>query len=78
MNPDYSDMFRSLHPGYFERESIRSLPPEEVFEEQLPDPHVFDPKMISPRGHPFFVPKWKPRWKVPDFYPVKSAKVETD
>ena len=30
------------------------------------------------RGHPFYVPKWKLKWKVPDFHPVKSAKVEAD
>ena len=47
MNPDYSDMFRTLHPDYFERESIRSLPPEEVFEEQLLDLHTFDPNAVK-------------------------------
>ena len=31
----YSDLFFSLKPGFFERESIRSLPEEEVFSEQV-------------------------------------------
>ena len=37
MRIDYADMFHALHPGFFDEESIRALPPEEVFEEQILD-----------------------------------------
>ena len=32
---DYADLFAAVHPGFFEKERIRSLPPEEVYEEQM-------------------------------------------
>lgn len=41
MNTSYTDMFHTLYPRFFASESIRSLPPEHVFEEQILDLHSF-------------------------------------
>lgn len=38
---NYADMFTALHPGFFEKEYIRSLPPEHIFDEQVLDLHTF-------------------------------------
>lgn len=38
---DYADLFNTLHPGFFEKEYIRSLPPEYIFDEQILDLHTF-------------------------------------
>lgn len=38
---NYADLFNTLHPGYFEKAYIRSLPPEEVYDEQILDLHTF-------------------------------------
>ncbi len=32
---DYAQMFHHMHPGFFERESIRRIPRDEVFEEMI-------------------------------------------
>ena len=34
---NYADMFSTLHPGFFEKEYIRTLPPEDIFDEQVLD-----------------------------------------
>ena len=47
MKFDCMDLFLSLHPGFFERESIRSLPLEDVSEEQILDLHAFSPDALS-------------------------------
>lgn len=44
---NYADMFHKLHPGYFERDDIRSLPPEDVFDEQILDLHGFSPDAVK-------------------------------
>lgn len=41
MPMDYAKLFHTLQPGFFDSESIRSLPPEDVFEEQILDLHAF-------------------------------------
>ena len=33
----YDELFHSMHPGFFEEDSIRALPKEDVFSEQLLD-----------------------------------------
>lgn len=38
---NYADMFSALQPGFFEKEYIRSLPPEHIFDEQVLDLHTF-------------------------------------
>ena len=43
MNIDRIALFNTVQPGFFERESIRSLPPEYEFEEQILDLHAFSP-----------------------------------
>lgn len=47
MNINYTDLFNALHPGFFQEERIRSLPPEEVFEEQILDLHTFSPDAVK-------------------------------
>lgn len=47
MSINYTDLFNALHPGFFQQEGIRSLPPEEVFEEQLLDLHTFSPHAVQ-------------------------------
>lgn len=47
MNINYTDLFNTLHPGFFQEEHIRSLPPEEVFEEQILDLHTFSPDAVK-------------------------------
>lgn len=37
MNISYAHMFHALHPGFFARESIHALPPEDIFEELVLD-----------------------------------------
>jgi len=41
MNVDYAELFRTVHPGFFEREEIRALPKQEIFEEQILDLRAF-------------------------------------
>lgn len=38
---NYADMFSALQPGFFEKEYIRSLPPEHIFDEQVLDLHTW-------------------------------------
>ncbi len=38
---NYSDIFNRLHPGFFEKDYIRALPEEHVFDEQVLDLHTF-------------------------------------
>ena len=38
---NYADMFNTLHPGFFEKESICTLPPEYIFDEQVLDLHTW-------------------------------------
>lgn len=44
---NYHDMFNTKHPGFFEKESIRILPPENIYEEQLMDLHTYDPDAVE-------------------------------
>ena len=41
MNIDPVALFNAVKPGFFENQHIRSIPPEEVFEEQILDLHSF-------------------------------------
>ena len=43
MNFDAVDLFSSVHPGFFEKESIRSLPPDLIYEDQILDLRTFSP-----------------------------------
>lgn len=44
---NYTDMFNALHPGFLDTEGIRSLPPEEIFEEQILDLHAFSSAAVK-------------------------------
>jgi len=44
---NYEVMFRQFHPDFFEEESIRELPGDEVFEEQILDLRSFDPSAVE-------------------------------
>lgn len=44
---DYKAMFHQFHPRFFEEKSIRSMPKEEVFEEQILDLRGFDPTSVK-------------------------------
>lgn len=47
MHMDYVALFNTLHPDFFADESIRSLPPEEVFDEQLLDLRTFSTDQVA-------------------------------
>lgn len=47
MNINYVEMFNTLHPGFLDTETVRSLPPEEVFEEQILDLHTFSTDAVK-------------------------------
>ena len=47
MNFDGLDVFKTIIPGFLEREGIRALPPEEIYEEQLLDLHTFSPDTLE-------------------------------
>lgn len=47
---DYTQLFRSLHPGFFEQEGIRALPVDWVFTELVMDLHGVAPA-VAPPGH---------------------------
>lgn len=47
MNLSGAELFSALHPGFFDREHIRALPPEKVYEEQLLDLHAFSPDAFT-------------------------------
>ncbi len=53
MNINYVELFNTLHPGFFDRENIRNLPPEDVSEEQILDLHSFsaDAVQVKCPGH---------------------------
>lgn len=38
---NYADLFNAIQPGFFEKEYIRSLPPEDIFDEQVLDLHAW-------------------------------------
>ena len=38
---DHIDFFNTMKPGFFDREGIRSIPKEEIYEEQIMDLHAF-------------------------------------
>lgn len=40
---NYADMFNALHPGFFAKSNIRSLPEEHIFDEQILDLHTWQP-----------------------------------
>ena len=46
MSINYTDMFHTIKPGFFQEESIRRLPPEYIFEEQILDLHAFSPAAV--------------------------------
>lgn len=43
---NYAELFRTFKPGFFQEESIRRLPPEYIFEEQILDLHAFNPAAV--------------------------------
>jgi len=47
MNFDYTDLFNTIKPGFLESEGIRSIPPEEVYEEQIMDLRTFSPDALN-------------------------------
>lgn len=47
MNINYVELFNTLHPGFFDQENIRSLPLEDVSEEQILDLHTFSPDAVK-------------------------------
>lgn len=47
MNLNAADMFHHLHPGFFDQPSIRALPEEDVFDEQVLDLHTFSTENVS-------------------------------
>lgn len=53
MNLDYKDYFNHLFPGFFERDSIKNLPEENIAEEMIMDLHAFsaDDHPLSCPGH---------------------------
>ena len=52
---DYTDIFHSLFPGFFEREYIRTIPSEDVFEEQILKLSDFTPEasLVCPENITF-------------------------
>lgn len=47
MNINYAEMFAALHPGFFDAEGIRNLPPEHIFDEQVLDLHTFSAQDVK-------------------------------
>lgn len=47
MNFDAAELFNAVQPGFFEKEYIRSLPEDEIFEEQILDLRTFSPEAVS-------------------------------
>ena len=53
---DYVNMFHTMHPGFFERAYIKSIPTEQVYEEMILWLEGFDPdavKIVVPEGITF-------------------------
>lgn len=58
MTLNYADLFNTIQPGFFQQEHIRSLPAEQVFEEQIIDLHTWQPgqpELPCPAGITFGV-----------------------
>lgn len=47
---NYTELFNSLHPGFFQEESIRTLPEDWVFSELVMDLHGDLPHVMPPHG----------------------------
>lgn len=47
MNLNYEDLLLTFYPGFFEQESIRSIPPEKVYVEQILDLSAFSCETLS-------------------------------
>lgn len=47
MNLNYADVFAHIQPGFFQKDYIRSLPPEHIFDEQVMVLADFDPQAID-------------------------------
>lgn len=47
MNLDYVDLFRHIQPDFFQRDYIRSLPPEHIFDEQVLTLADYDPTALT-------------------------------
>ena len=47
MSINYVDLFNHIHPDFFAAEYIKSLPPEEVFVEQILALKDFDPEAVT-------------------------------
>ena len=60
---DYTELFHSLHPGFFDRESIRALPLNDVSAEQVLYLDRFVPeKTCFPFPDSYALPSQKPRY----------------
>lgn len=46
-NLNYADIFATFQPGFFEKEHIRSLSPEEIYDEQVMNLHTFSVDAVS-------------------------------
>ena len=44
---NYAAMFHALQPGFFEKDYIRSLPPEHIFDEQVLELHTFQEDAVQ-------------------------------
>lgn len=47
---NYTELFNSLHPGFFQEENIRTLPEDWVFSELVMDLHGDLPHVMPPHG----------------------------
>lgn len=47
MQLSYTDVFNTLHPGFFEKDYIRNLPAEDIFDEQIMVLSAFDPTAVN-------------------------------
>lgn len=47
MNINPSELFHALHPGFFDKPYIKSLPPEDIFDEQILDLHDYNPSQMT-------------------------------
>ena len=48
----YTEMFQTLQPGFFEKEYIRELPEDEIYDEQIIDLHAWQPgEPVACPGH---------------------------
>lgn len=42
-----ADLFKTIKPDFFQEDSIRSLPPENIYVEQVMDLHTYDPEALE-------------------------------